>query len=44
MVGRQFYKPGSLRSWMVVVYDRVDEHSVHNFLDKLVQILQRLGE
>ena len=29
---------------MVVVYDRVDEHSVHKFLEKLVQVLQRLGE
>lgn len=29
---------------MVVVYDRVDEKSVHGFLEKLVGNLQRLGK
>ncbi|KAI1796007.1 Piwi-domain-containing protein [Ganoderma leucocontextum] len=43
MVGRQFYRPSTLKSWMVVVYDRVDERNVHDFLEKLVRILQRLG-
>ncbi|TBU32359.1 Piwi-domain-containing protein [Dichomitus squalens] len=43
MVGRRFYKPGVMRSWMVVNYSSAQEQVVRQFIDKIEMSLQRLG-